>query len=1004
VVISNRIVVLAITLRLMAEFASANAQVPPNEAWRNIETEHFSVTFPSQLEPLARDAAAKAEGAFELLNVRFLGYAGTRIELLVTDHTDSSNGYATPIPYNTIVVYVRPPMEGNLSHFDDWMDLLITHELSHILQFDRTRSLGSLMRRVFGSAWPGWPAFPGLSSPIWVKEGLATYYESVKGSGRLNGTYFDMVLRTGILEDGFQSLDQVSGFSPNWPTGSRSYIYGAAFIGYLREQYGEEKIGEFVNAMAGQWLPVQFLHNSVAKKVFGTSFSEAWSDWQRGLSLGYRNMADSLMAMAPLTKGDPITSEGYFTINPRISPDGESLAFVRSDGRSDVQLRISDPQGISQRKLLRLSDLSDIAWFPDGTLLASRMEFQDTYRLRSGLIKVDMNGNESWISKGSRIHQPTVSPDGKHIIAVQDGQGTNRLVRVDAASGTVQPLTSFEPLEHWAFPAWSPDGRWLAVSRWQAGGFYDLVVMDTTGSVVHEITKDRAVDRSPSWSPDGRWIIWSSDRNGISNIYATGVDLNSGKTFTTMQITNTLGGLEYPSVSPNGEWIYFSGYHREGWKIGRISFDPDSWFEPFPRASRFSRKALSEGEIGDVDAESTSYRAVRTIRPRYWYPIYEQAENRKPPGSSTPVRILGPGFGISTGGSDLVGRHAYGFGASVRNTGQTDLATSYRYSGFANPVFTLGASQNYRGFGFFRTDQNEKINEPLRPLLERERRLDVSSTFLRRHTRNRSTATLSAGYIWEALELADVHLNDVQTAAENRMIELGALLQYSTARSFAFSMGVESGFSSLLRIRSSRQLSTVDTQAGTIGADRSFDDFFARVSMARSIPGLGFSNHVASVKLSLGAAQGPGADSQHFTVGGTPGNALLLGNVEVIPGRRFLYPIRGYFEGTRSGRYAWAGSAEYRVPLMNVDRGLGLFPSHLDRVSGSIFLDGGNAWGIAVDEADIGRGKTLLASGVEIQSSVSLFFTNPLLLRAGYAFQLDEQRERSFYLRLGTIF
>jgi hypothetical protein len=217
-------------------------------------------------------------------------------------------------------------------------------------------------------------------------------------------------------------------------------------------------------------------------------------------------------------------------------------------------------------------------------------------------------------------------------------------------------------------------------------------------------------------------------------------------------------------------------------------------------------------------------------------------------------------------------------------------------------------------------------------------------------------------------------------------------------------MGVESGFSSLLRIRSSRQLSTVNTQAGTIGADRSFDDFFARVSMARSIPGPGFSNHVASVKLSFGAAQGPGADSQHFTVGGTPGNALLLGNVEVIPGRRFLYPIRGYFEGTRSGRYAWAGSAEYRVPLMNVDRGLGLFPSHLDRVSGSIFLDGGNAWGIAVDEADIDRGKTLLASGVEIQSSVSLFFTNPLLLRAGYAFQLDEQRERSFYLRLGTIF
>lgn len=995
---------LAIIFSLATEFTLLNAQVPPNETWHNIETDHFSVTFPLELESQAKNAAAKAENAFELLNTRFVEYTGKRIELLITDHTDSSNGYATPIPYNTIVVYVRPPMEGNLSHFDDWMDLLITHELTHILQFDRSRSLGNVVRRVFGSAWPGWPAFPGLSSPTWIKEGLATYYESVKGSGRLNGTFFDTVLRTEILENGFQSLDQMSGISPNWPTGSRNYIYGAVFMEYLRDQYGEEKFGEFVNSMAGQWLPVQFLHNSVAKNVFGISFSDAWSDWHRELSLGYRNMADSLMEIAPLTSSDSITSEGYFTINPRVSPDGESLAFVRSDGRSDVQLRISGLQGENQRKLLRLSDLSDIAWFPDGTLVASRMEFQDTYRLRSGLIRVDMDGSESWISKGSRLHQPTVSPDGKQIMAVQDGGGTNRLVHVDVASGAIRPVTSFNPLEHWAFPAWSPDGRWLAVSRWQSGGFYDLVVMDSTGSLVHEITKDRAVDRSPAWSPDGRWILWSSDRNGMSNIYAVEIDLKSGKTGNVKQITNTLGGFEYPSVSSSGKWIYFSSYHREGWKIARISFDTSSWFEPLPRANRFSRGALLEDEISDMELEVTPYKAAKTIRPRYWYPIYEPAENRKPPSvSSSPVQILGPGFGISTGGSDLVGRHAYGLGASVRNTGQTDLATSYRYSGLANPLLTLGASQNYRSAGFFPIGLG-MADEALRPLLERERRLGVSSAFLRRHTRNRSAATLSASYVWEALQLAEGNVSNVRTVAENRMIELGAVLQYSTARSFAFSMGVESGFSSLLRIRTSRQLSTVDTQPGAIGVDRSFDDFFARVSMARSIPGPGFSNHVASLKLSFGAAKGTGADSQHFTAGGTPGNALMLGNVEVIPGRRFLFPIRGYFEGVRAGKYAWAGSAEYRVPLKNVDRGLGLVPSHLDRVSGSVFLDGGNAWGVGMDEAGIGRQKTLLASGVEIQSSVSLFFTNPLFLRAGYAVQLDQQNGRSFYFRLGTIF
>ena len=996
---------LAAILSLVTMPIPVQAQVPPDENWRNIETEHFSVTFPSGLEPLARSAAAKAEGAFELLNTQFLEYAGPRIELLITDHTDSSNGYATPIPYNTIVVYVRPPMEGTLSYFDDWMDLLITHELSHILQFDHTKSLGSLVRRIFGSAWPGWPAFPGLSSPTWVKEGLATYYESVKGSGRLNGTYFGMVLRTGILESSFQRLDQVSGASPNWPAGARSYIYGGSFIDYLRKQYGEEKIGEFVDVMAGQWLPIQFLQNSVAQKVFGINFSEAWSEWQDGLSLDYRSLADSLAELAPLTKSQPITTGGYLTINPRISPDGSNLAFVRSDGRSDVQLRISDPEGSDQQKLLRLSDLSDIAWFPDGTLLASRMEFQDTYRLRSGLIKVDMDGTESWISKGSRIHQPTISPNGKDIIAVQDGQGTNRLVRIDVVSGTIQPLTSFKSLEHWAFPAWSPDGRWLAVSRWQIGGFYDLIVMDSTGVVVHEVTQDRAVDRSPSWSPDGRWILWSSDRSGISNIYAVGIDANSGRGGSVLQITNTLGGFEYPSVDPNGEWVYFSSYHHDGWKIRRISFDPDSWFEPFPRSLRFNIRTLAEQSTDQVDIESTSYQAVKTMRPRYWYPIYQPAETRKiQDRNNLPVKVLGPGFGISTGGSDLVGKHAYGFGVSLRNTGQTDVATSYRYSGLANPVFNLGASQNYRSSGFFRSDPNGQVDHLA---LMRERRLDVSSMFLRRHSRNRSIATLSASYRWEALQLAEIDLDNVRDAAKSRMLELGALLQYSTARSFAFSMGVESGLSSLLRVRTSRDLATIDTQTGAIGADRSFNDLFGRVSVHRSIPGPGFSNHVASLKLSFGAAKGPGANSQHFTVGGVPGNALMLGNLEVVPIRRFLYPIRGYFEGARSGRYAWAGSAEYRVPLLNADRGLGSFPSHLDRVSGSIFLDAGNAWGVGEEEIVKGQTsmqKTLLSSGIEIQSSVSLFFTNPLFLRTGYAFQIGQQGTRSFYLRLGTSF
>ena len=50
--------------------------------------------------------------------------------------------------------------------------------------------------------------------------------------------------------------------------------------------------------------------------------------------------------------------------------------------------------------------------------------------------------------------------------------------------------------------------------------------------------------------------------------------------------------------------------------------------------------------------------------------------------------------------------------------------------------------------------------------------------------------------------------------------------------------------------------------------------------------------------------------------------------------------MRGYGTARRFGRYAWSASVEYRFPIRLVNRGLGLFPLHLDWVAGAVFLDG----------------------------------------------------------------
>ncbi len=60
-------------------------------------------------------------------------------------------------------------------------------------------------------------------------------------------------------------------------------------------------------------------------------------------------------------------------------------------------------------------------------------------------------------------------------------------------------------------------------------------------------------------------------------------------------------------------------------------------------------------------------------------------------------------------------------------------------------------------------------------------------------------------------------------------------------------------------------------------------------------------------------------------------------------------PSGGTPPASRWGRFAWSATVEYRFPIQLVNRGAGLFPLHLDRISGSLFFDGGNAWGPELD-------------------------------------------------------
>jgi Tol biopolymer transport system component len=985
--------------------AGAVAQAP-DEDWRTLATEHFRVTFPARLEQLGRRAGTVAEVAYAELATAFVEPPSGTIDLMVTDHTDGTNGFARVVPSNQIVVFARPPVEGpNLSYFDDWMELVVTHELAHIVHLDAVRNpIGRLLRSVLGRADSGWPYFPGTATPGWTIEGLATWYESdLTASGRVHGTFHDAVVRTAVLEGRFESLGQAGGESPLWPGASRSYIYGSLFFEHLLERFGEDRMAAFVEAIAGQWIPYRL--NSAARTAFGISLSQAWSEWGEELRARYALFDAELARTAPVTEPERLTRGARWGFHPSVSPDGETLVYVRADGRSDIQLTRQPVRrdDTDSETVSRTNGLATFGWMPDGRLLVAQVEQDGPHRAYSDLYVMDLEGGSERITRGERLEHPSVAPDGSWAVAMQNGDGTNALVRVELESGRVTTLVPADPDVHWAFPRISPNGRWIAATRWERGAYQDVVILDAgDGRELSRLTRDRAVDLAPAWSPDSRWVVWSSDRTGIPNILGASVDA-SARAGAPRLLTNVRTAAFYPSVSPDGSTLYFSGHHVDGWEAERTPFSPESAAAAPSPSPQFVPPPGAGAPPPPAAGQVEDYSAWPTLAPKYWMPrLRDPVEAPATVSSGVPLprkELLGFGVGAETSGFDLARRHAYATYAQVFTSGsEFEAGLAYSYRGLGNPVFSVSAEQLWSSGGQYVTGAAPDTLH----LLNRHRAVDASITLVAARARSTLSLTLGGGLLWEDHDLLGTDLEPSPTYQHadprSRLAEGWVSLSYATARSFSFQIGGARGLSAAAQVRSRRELALQASQVGIVGLDGTFLDLTGRVRGYLPLWSGGHARHVLAVQVAGGSAWGPGAQRGHFGVGGASGAPEDLTGFELFGGSYLFLPVRGYPAVTRYGRFAWAASAEYRFPIAIVHRGLGAWPLHFDRVTGSLFVDAGDAW------SPYPRLGAIASAGGEITVGILGWFNSSALLRSGIAFPWVAGRDPEVYVRVGLPF
>ncbi len=224
--------------------------------------------------------------------------------------------------------------------------------------------------------------------------------------------------------------------------------------------------------------------------------------------------------------------------NAAWSPTGEWMVF--SNGQ-DSQIYAVRPDGSGHH---RISDGTGVCADPAVSKDGMRVAYQEVY---GNVFVINFDGS-SKTNLGYGIDMVDWSTCGTKLAgcdwALLGGEYNSDLWIWDLATGAKTKITDRPDGTAYQRPRWSPDDSKIVAGFIQNDNFYDVVVMNPDGSEIANVTSDwTSHEANPSWTPDGQCILFVSDQDGSSGIWAMCPD-GSGK-------TKLISGGGAPLASPS---------------------------------------------------------------------------------------------------------------------------------------------------------------------------------------------------------------------------------------------------------------------------------------------------------------------------------------------------------------------------------------------------------------------------------------------------------------------
>ena len=99
---------------------------------------------------------------------------------------------------------------------------------------------------------------------------------------------------------------------------------------------------------------------------------------------------------------------------------------------------------------------------------------------------------------------PSAAPDG--LVAFTMDVNKSSMIATVRMDGS-----GMQMVEQGTHATFSPDGKWIAFTR-DVGGSLQLFLSDRAGGSVRQLTFGKANNLWPAWSPDGRFLAYTSNK------------------------------------------------------------------------------------------------------------------------------------------------------------------------------------------------------------------------------------------------------------------------------------------------------------------------------------------------------------------------------------------------------------------------------------------------------------------------------------------------------------